>query len=404
MLLDEEIITPIDDPCQFSPAWRASVANYLVGMGIRTDKDFSTLEKTGCVPVLRDAEDEAKSKEKQKPKKGKAAKKSKKKHTEEWFAENMRPIPPFYRNAKYRQYATDKWIKAYVLMKNEEFAGEPPSQSSAAMMLASRWYEEPDCYANHRHRLEPMLLTEASLDTITLDLTGRASMLPAIQAYERLYFNCREDDGTLSRSIQLLQRMATPYGPLKTFLHKWEEFDYDDGGRQYVRGDGRPLATDVDIWKALAFHMGYEPLMYLWGWEGKAHGMSHNTMEHMLGVAWKASISHALKDIFIGEVRHEDLAKLLSAYTMHTKFLSDDKRDGGGGDNDTMTALMALLSVAAPKMRVLEKGSAGMIDNNEIQSRIAAQQAIDKQHIQDAGKQVAIDVIDAQISDAVAGV
>ena len=54
-------------------------------------------------------------------------------------------------------------------------------------------------------------------------------------------------------------------------------------------------------------------------------------------------------------------------------------------------------------MRVLAEGSAGMITDNEIQNRIAAQQAIDRQTIEDAGKQVSDEVIDAQILEAIDG-
>ena len=52
-------------------------------------------------------------------------------------------------------------------------------------------------------------------------------------------------------------------------------------------------------------------------------------------------------------------------------------------------------------MRTLAEGAAGMITDSDIQNRIAAQQAIDKQNIYDAGKQVADEIIDAQIEQAI---
>ena len=72
------------------------------------------------------------------------------------------------------------------------------------------------------------------------------------------------------------------------------------------------------------------------------------------------------------------------------------------GEDSTM-AVLAILQAAAPKMRVLEAGSAGMITDNDIQNRIAAQQAIDKTNIKDEGKQVAEEIIDAQIEHAIEG-
>ena len=64
-------------------------------------------------------------------------------------------------------------------------------------------------------------------------------------------------------------------------------------------------------------------------------------------------------------------------------------------------ALLAIMSAAAPKMRELVKGGEGMITDNDIQSRIESQLAIDKTKIHDAGKQVEAEIIDAQIADAV---
>ena len=75
----------------------------------------------------------------------------------------------------------------------------------------------------------------------------------------------------------------------------------------------------------------------------------------------------------------------------------------GGAGEDATVALMAILTAAAPKMRTLVQGGEGMISDNEIRDRIASQQAIDKTAIQDAGKQVDAQVIDAQIVNAING-
>ena len=72
-----DVVTPIDDPCQFNPAWRSIVANYMFMAGVRSREDLESVSKTGGITVSQivevDAADE-KTEEQKKPKKGKGAK------------------------------------------------------------------------------------------------------------------------------------------------------------------------------------------------------------------------------------------------------------------------------------------------------------------------------------------
>ena len=160
------------------------------------------------------------------------------------------------------------------------------------------------------------------------------------------------------------------------------------------------MAKDSDVWRAVGATMGYEALMYLWRWERFAHGLEDTSLMHMMEISWKSGMSRLLSDLYTGNIAHEDVARLLAAFTAHMKYISDDRKEGGEG-GEMAEAFMALLGVAAPKMRELVAGGAGMISDVEIQARIESQQAIDKTHIQDAGKQIDAQVIDAQITEAV---
>lgn len=395
MILPEtgDVTTPVDDPCQFNPAWRSIVAGYLVGVGVRSDGDFKSIAMSGSVTVTHEVTVEEELK---KSRKAGKSKKNGKKKKERQSSKAARPIPPFDTNPEYRVFASDKWIQSLVYMCNDELDGHQLADENVPIKLASRWYSEYDNEAAMKKRIEPLLLTEIGMDIIALDLTGVKSAQPAIEAYERLYFNCRDDEFKLHPSMQLVQRFAMPWGPLKTFLRKWEEID-DDG---FVVGDGRPLAKESDVWRAIAATMGYEALMYYWRWDGRAHGMKENSVRKMIELSWKASVGRLFSDLFTGNIAHEDVARVLASYTAQTKFLSDDRKEGGEGE-DTTLALLAILQTAAPKMRELKAGSAGMITDNDIKERIAAQQAIDKTHIEDAGKGVEAEIIDAQISEAI---
>lgn len=371
------------------------MAAYLFSLGRWTKKDLESIARTGSVTVTRfvTPEEPKKPHKGGKPKK-KGAKPAKPKAVEEKVSW---PIPPFDKSPEYRAFALDKWIVAQMEMYNERADGGAVSDKSVPFALASKWYSEMDTESAMRKRLEPLLLTEATMEVVTMDLVGMPSVQPAIEAYEKMYFNCRDDNFNLHPSMQLLERFAMPWGSLKMYLHKWETLDKDG----FCVEDGRPMARDSDVWRAIAVNMGYEALMYLWGWDKRAHGLEDNSLQRMIELSWKASVARLLSDLYTGNIAHEDAARVLASYTAQSKFISDEKRGGGnGGANDTTTALMNILYLAAPNMVQFDEADESA-RNEEIQSRIASQLAINKQSIEDHGKQVEAEIIDAQISDAV---
>ena len=399
-----EIVTPVDDPCQFDPAWRSSVANYLFGCGVTTKQDFDCIFRFGGLPMVVEEEYEEEenpdaSKKKTKDKKSKSKAKTKAKTSKKKRKKSIiRPLYPFDSSAEYRCFAGDKWIRDFVGVLDAMSRGYPSTKEDAGIRLAKRWYEEIDHEAAMKKRLEPLLLTEAGIDVITLDLIGMPSAQPAIEAYERLYYNCRDENWKRNPSGQLIQRLAMPYGPLKTFLRKFEEIDLDG----YIIGDGRPLAKESDVWRAIAATMGYDALMYAWKWDKFAHGMKeNNSVENMIDMAWKVAVSRLFSALYTGDIAHEDAARVLAAFTAQSKKISDDRNNSTGGDEgDTTKALLAILRLTSPKMVAFSEVDQKS-KNDEIQSRIASQMAISKTVIEDKGPQVNAEVMDAQISNAI---
>ena len=409
-----EVITPIDDPCQYSPAWRSIIANYLVSIGVRGRRDLESISKTGGITVIVPSKGKAvtvtdeSSKNgvtvtkfgpgKKRDKAAKAKKKGKAEANKEPATDKVIiSVEPFNRHPEYRAFAIDPWIGMLVDLQVISSSGQPTPNELIHIKMATRYYEEPETEAAMRKRIEPLLLTDATMDIIAQDLLGTASTQCIFEAYEKLYFNCRDDKFILNPSMQLIQRFAMPWGPLKTFMRRDEEID-EDG---FVIGDGRPLAKDSDVWRAVAATMGYEALMYVWRWNTRAHGMKDNSMEHMLELAWKASVSQLIAQLYTGDVRHEDAARLLSAFTAQSKKISDDRNvRHDSGEDDTTRALMAVLYKVSPKMVAFSDDDVKS-RNDEIQSRIQSQLAINSQAIDDRGKQVEAEIIDAQISKAI---
>ena len=386
-----EIATPVDDPCQFNPAWRAIVAGYLFSADVRDKEDFDSVASSGCIHVYSESCENGTKKPKGDVKRDSKSRKQIKK--------TVVKVSPFYEHPEYRVFASDKWIREYVRMVDDESRGECLADGSVPFKLASRWYSEMETEACLRKRLEPLLLTEIGMDVITLDLIGQPSVQPAIEAYEKMYFNCRDDNFNRNPSMQLIQRMAMPYGPLKMFCHKWEELDSDG----FVIGDGRPIAKDSDVWRAVAATMGYETLMYLWRWDSTAHGLKDRSISRMIEISWNVAVSRLMNDLYTGQIAHEDAARVLASYTTHAKMLVDSKRGGGGSEsNDTTKALMAVLYQTSPHMIAMDDSDDAVSSRNaDIQSRISSQMAINRQTIDDNGPSVEHEVIDAQISERI---
>lgn len=375
-----EVVTPIDDPCQFRPDWRSVVAGYLFSQGVRSKADLRHLSETGTILDRGDAPAFSDDYE----------------PTPDSPSLQFAPIHPFDKEEDYRALALDSWIASHIVFYNRECDGGQLSHNQKCMRLARRWYVD-DSRGAVKTRLEPLLLTDVSLDVVSLDISGGLDARPAIETYEKMYFNCRDNAGNLSKSLNLTQSFATPFGELKMFYRKNEPKD-DEGNLL----DTRPLATEWDVWKSVAATMGYDVLMNMWQWQGRAHGLKNDNAEHMMEVVWRVALGRLASDMLTGMVSHEDVARNLATLTSQAKYLSDNRKTGGESE-DTTRGLLAILQAVAPKMREITIGGEGAISDEAIRSRIASQRAIDAQEIEDKGRDVSTALVNEQIASAIKG-
>ena len=311
------IILPVDDPCAYEPSWRHSLAQ-----AILTQR-----------PRMKDVD------------------------------------------ALYRPYFTDKYVLKYCKTLRRMQAGKPLNEEQGCIRMARQWFDNPSP-AGVRFRLEPLLLTGATMETILLDISGGTVPKDAFIFYEKLFFNIRDEEGRLSKSCQLRQSFALP------------------------NGDDMAEASPQEVWKAIACLMGYDVLMHVWMWQD-AHGLSTKGAEFLLDETWRAAQSRLFFSVFTDRVGHKSLADILSAYTSQFKTLRDYNQTSTGG-SDTTKALMAVLYHTSPKMVSVAKDvDALQAQTAEIQARIGSQLAIEKQKIEDKGKAVSDAVVDAQIVEAV---
>lgn len=150
---DQTIVTPIDNPCQFQPDWRNSVAMALMeNPGYRTD------------PV-------------------------------------------------YRDYVNDSWIKRQIDYIKTASSNRRLDKKQLNIRMANVWYQGTRP-SDVKFRLEPLLLTAVNYSVIALDIGGGTVDEDAFIAYEKLYFNVRLENGRLHPSCQLRQYFALPTGEM----------------------------------------------------------------------------------------------------------------------------------------------------------------------------------------------
>ena len=150
---EQTIVTPIDNPCQFEPDWRNSVAVALFdNPGYRPDPEYS-------------------------------------------------------------MYVDDPWIKRQIDYLSALKHGRRLNPAQMNMRMASVWYQGTRP-SDVKYRLEPLLLTAVNYSVISLDIGGGTIDEDAFVAYEKMYFNVRLDNGRLHPSCQLRQYFALPSGEM----------------------------------------------------------------------------------------------------------------------------------------------------------------------------------------------
>lgn len=296
---DQLIVTPLDNPCQYQPDWRSYVAMALAdGRGARLPSDYA-------------------------------------------------------------EYAEDPWIRKQAEYAKIAAAGRRIPRRLKPLHTANVW-SKGTRPSDVRYRLEPLLLTAASMNVIALDIGGGVVDAEAFVAYERLFFNVRLDDGRLHPSCQLRQYFALPTG----------EFDENTPQEQ--------------IWKMIGALMGYDTLTSVWLWKD-AHGRKDDSQETMLDEMWRVAQSRVFMSMFEDRIGHESMAKLLSALTSQTKMIHDSKESGDVG-LDTTRTLMAILYKASPQVI----GAAKAVDAQatmmrSIRDTLAAEANVARTELPEAG-------------------
>lgn len=273
----------------------------------------------------------------------------------------------------YQGYLRDPWVKQHIEYLTLANAGRAIPKRLEAFRLASTWYQGSRV-SDARMRIEPLLLTAASYDVIAEDIGGGDVPVEVFKTYERLFFNVRRADGSLSRSCQLRQYFALPDGTFNSNTPKEQ------------------------LWKMVGALMGYDTLVRMWLWDNYAAGLTARSSEYMLSEMWRVAQSRLFLHIFHDQVGHESMAKLLAAFTSQSKMLHDSA-SGTGQVFETARTLMALLANTRPTVI----GAAAVVDSvpdltASIRAKLAAQKTISHTEVDDIGMEAGAAALDAAIA------
>lgn len=257
------IAVPDDNPAQFDPAWRASLASAIVNT----------------------------------------------------------PYPRV--DPEYKHLVEDEWVQRQVSYLRKVQKGYTLGKGEKDLRLASLWSRGTTA-VDVRYKIEPLLITPVSFEVISDDIAGGAVHPDAFKTYERLYFNIRNDDGTMNRSCFTRTYFAMPTGPLTK------------------------ETPDETIWKVVAANQGYSALAAMWLWSD-AHGTRDTSQQYLTQELWRIMQSNLFVDVYSKRVGHFDLIELMGKVIDYEK-LQAEKQDADAQTRDAVATFSKLLALTRPQM------------------------------------------------------
>ena len=206
----------------------------------------------------------------------------------------------------------------------------------AVIRQALVWYKQRELAAT-RYRIEPLLLTPISFDVIATDVAGIDVPPEVFKAYERLFFNIRYEDGTLSKSCQLRTYFAFPSG----------------------HGVGAQTPLD-QVWKACGAQLGYSGLINYWLWDGSG-GTEILDIGFVHRDVWRLAQASLIERGLRGTMSDFDFNNLISKMVDSGRLAKETQNTGTVNNTDINTLMYGILNATAPVM----KTTALSVDQNE---------------------------------------
>ena len=273
-----------------------------------------------------------------------------------------------------RRMAEDEWIVGYrdYLLQTRGGANDIGVSPSLELYgTAMGWYGGSDI-EDEKFRIEPLLLTNVGYDVIAEDM-GDDLDPKIVEAYEKLFFNIRNDEGDVSTSCYKRTFFAQPVG---------------------FGVDGK---TPEDIlWKVIANQFGYRMLVNHWGWTG-AHGPAEGEDYTIKEIARMLQVAMQTR-ILRGEINNFDLTSILGQYIQWERLQRETGQDAGGGANTEQATTLRILQMYKPKLL----SAASSVDQQQkildaLNVKMNSDKNISSQVVNDMGPEEGIKVLEEKM-------
>ena len=271
----------------------------------------------------------------------------------------------------YLEYKKDPWVQAQYNYLRAVRDGKRLTKEQKALKLASTWYQGNRA-TDVKFKLEPLLLTPASFEIITMDIGGGSVDQDVFRAYERLYFNARMDNGEMHKSCHLRTFFAMPDGNVN-----------EDTPNEMM-------------WRVVASSLGYGAVVSMWLWSG-AHGLRNLSQDFLILETWRAAQALLIRRMASQQISNFDLTQILKVYVEHERMRKETASSDTLG-TQSIGALAGVLAMTAPVILNAAKEVDKLPElTAAVQARIAAQRNINMTGVIDAGVDRGKDGLDQMI-------
>lgn len=273
---------------------------------------------------------------------------------------------------EFASFKRDPWIREQVAYIRAVRGGHTLTKEQRLYRQAANWYQGSRT-TDVKFKIEPLLLTPASFDTIALDIGGGMIEPQAFKIYERLYFNARTADWKMSDACQLRTYLASPNG--------------------IIDKDSQPEA----VWKMIAANNGYDAIVSMWMW-GDAHGLSDSNPSYIFQKLHQQVQGQLWESVYRGNVSNFDKVALYGKMVDRERMERETKAGNIVG-LEGLQAMQTFLGYTQPQLILAAKTVDQCAETTAaVRDRLLQQRSLGSQDVVDHGVDKGIEGLNGMIA------
>lgn len=262
---------------------------------------------------------------------------------------------------RHKEIAEDPWVCAcrdyFALLNTGEYA--VVGDKWKPLRRAMSWNDSQNTN-DPKFRIESLLLTGSPFCIIAEDMGGGRVTDGEIETYCRLFFDVRDNDGSLTRSCFLRAKNSMP-----------------------AQGAFNAATPDDIIWKSAAMSYGYKGLMFIWGWPPNEKAGVDDTF--LYDEILRSIQARQMEQIMRRDMGNFDMNAMVGHYIDY-KRMQYDTGEREDADSELMKLTMGVLETVQPQLLQAAKTVDAKADETaSIQAKFMAEQNVGGQDITDKG-------------------